>query len=280
MHISLYSAATGTLRPLSYVDALIIYSNRHRFSESNAPEYHLNHLRNIVYIAVGISVSNGAHKSSTPPEMGEYDYLSGEALSYWSSSPNWRICNVRLLVNRNPSSVSSSRLSLSHKNLKWDSQYLPLRGCHVSVCTVLSPRCAKFTLCLIWREGVWRNIQTSMIRYGFGPYPYCTASDNSHHGSEWQYTPYSSWTYSSQPRSSLLFVWVACSDRLSSLIYLAWWYLYVWAFYPILEGSLTIDSASVTTTIHQHFPVWFVPWLSTHKSDKSDKCLSGRTRRR
>ena len=30
-------------------------------------------------------------------------------------------------------------------------------------------------------------------------------------------------------------------------------------FYPIVEGSLTIDSASATTTIHQHFPVWFVP---------------------
>ena len=31
----------------------------------------------------------------------------------------------------------------SHKKLKRDSQYLPLRDCHVSVCIVLLPRCAK-----------------------------------------------------------------------------------------------------------------------------------------
>jgi hypothetical protein len=81
-----YSWHTATVIGAVYVDALIIYYNRYRFSESNAPEYHL--LRDIIHIAVGISVSNGTHKSSTPTEMGEYDYLAGEALSYWSSSPD------------------------------------------------------------------------------------------------------------------------------------------------------------------------------------------------
>lgn len=176
--------------------------------------------------------------------MGEYDYLAGEALSYLSST-DWRTYNIRLLANRHHASVSSSSNIVPQSWNETVNTYLfGIVTYQFALYYHLGTPNSRSAVFEEERFDVY-YIQTSMIRYGSGSYAYRTANDNSHHGSEWQYSPYSYWIHSSQPRPSLLFLWVACSDRLSSLIYLAWWYLYVWTFLSY-RGRFTYNWLSVS----------------------------------
>lgn len=71
--------------------------------------------------------------------MGQYDDFAGEVVSRWLSfvALIYRKCNVRSVGDWRFPSVSISPEAV-HEMLKLDnSQYLPLRDCHLSVCGVL-----------------------------------------------------------------------------------------------------------------------------------------------